>query len=105
MLIATSPDWADSMNHMTCFEVASAGDDGVADGTAADSLALLVNLRTALRVNGAICAHALVKSPVSGGDNGVSVLLSDVADNEAQCCLPDCCLCGHAKAALSGLTS
>jgi hypothetical protein len=83
MLIATSPDWADSMNHMSGFEVASAADDGVADGTAADSLALLVNLRTALRVNGAICAHALVKSPVSGGDNGVGVLLSDVADNEA----------------------
>src|SRR5437016_3291475 len=35
MLIATSPDRADSMNHMSCFEVASAGDDGVADGTAA----------------------------------------------------------------------
>ena len=105
MLIATSPDWADSMNHMSCCEVASRGDDSVADRTAADSPALLINLRAAFRVNGAICAHALVQSPVSGGDDGVSVLLSDVADNEAQCCFPDCCLCGHAKDALSGLTS
>jgi len=65
-------------------QVAAGRDDGVANGAAADTAALLVYRRAAFRVNGAVSAGSLVQSPVRGGHDRIGVLVGDVADDEGQ---------------------
>jgi len=93
------------MDHVSRFEIAAGSDDSITNRTAADALALLVYLGAALRVDGAVCAHALIESPMSSSNHSVRVLLGDVADYKAQGRLSDCCLCGHGGHVLSGLDS
>jgi len=89
MLVPTSPDWANCMDDVSCFKVASGGDDGIADGTTTDALTFFINLGATFGVDSAIRAIALVQTPMCGSHNSISILNRNIASNETQCCLPD----------------
>src|SRR5882762_2910044 len=61
LLITASPNRTDRVHDVPRLEVASRGDDRITNRATADAAALLVNLRTAFRVNSAICAAAFVQ--------------------------------------------
>src|SRR5215472_4690126 len=82
VLIAAAPDRANRVDDVSRSEVAAGSNDRIADGTTSDASALLVNPRSALGVNRAISARALVEPPVRGCDNCIGVLVRDVACNK-----------------------
>src|SRR5262249_32652306 len=95
VLSAAAPDRANRVDDVPRFEVAAGRNDRVANGTTSDALALLVNPRSALGVNRAIRARALVEPPVRGGGHGIGVVVRDVAGNQAQGRLSDLSLHRH----------
>jgi len=91
MLITTSPDRTDRVDHMSRLEVTSCSDDCITNRTTANAATFLVNLWATFRVDGAICAVAFVQSPMRGCDDGVSILIGNVACDETQCGLSIMC--------------
>src|SRR5262249_54995688 len=97
VLVAAAPDRANRVDNVSCSEVAAGGDDGVADGTASNAPALLIDAWAALGVNGAVRAGALVEPPVCSGYDCIGLLVGDVAGDETQRCLSDHGLGGHSR--------
>src|SRR5262249_3853452 len=95
VLIAAAPDRANRVDDVPRSEVAAGSNDRVADGTTSDASALLVNPRSALRVNRATTARGLVETPLRGCDNCTGVLVRDVACNKSQGRLSDFSLHWH----------
>src|SRR5262245_45823952 len=104
VLLAAAPDRANRVDDVPRSEVAAGSNDRVADGATTDASALLVNPRSALGVNRAIRARALVEPPVRGGDNCIGVLVRDVACNKSQGRLSDFRLHRHRRDPPSRLT-
>src|SRR5262245_20237531 len=85
------------MNDVSRLEVSASRDDRIADRTAPDAPALLINLRAAFRVNRTVGARAFVEPPVRRCDNRLGVLFGDVSGDKPQCRLSDSRLRGHAQ--------
>ena len=84
VVVATSPDWAYGVQDAFGVQAASGGGDDLAGRAASDSATFFQDRRATSAVDRAVHAAATGQSRVGGVDDGVNVLLRNVATDEFQ---------------------